>query len=299
MNETNPNPVRLRRSVLYVPADNHRAIEKSLTLPADCVIYDLEDAIAPEKKAEARENLRAHFSDHPNSAKERGIRINGLNTEWGTEDLLSARYCHVDAIVLSKVESPKDVRLVADALDEADAPESMKIFAMIETALGVVNASQISMLGRVDDARLSCLMVGINDLVKETRIDGDNARSIAHPWLMQIVLAARAGGVDVIDAVYNDFRDLDGFAAECKAATNLGFDGKSLIHPSQIDAANRNFGPSAAALSEAAEIVRAFARKENADKGVIQIEGKMVERLHLAQAQALLAKAELARDHKI
>mgnify|MGYP001811687545 CR=1 FL=1 len=299
MNEPNSNPVRLRRSVLYVPADNHRAIEKSLTLPADCIIYDLEDANAPEKKAEARENLRIHFSDHPNSAKERGIRINGLNTEWGTEDLMSARYCHVDAVVLSKVESTQDVSLVSDALDEADAPENMKIFAMIETALGVVNASQISMLGQPENARLSCLMVGINDLVKQTLIDGDNARSIAHSWMMQIVLAARAGGVDVVDAVYNDFRDLDGFVAECEAGAKMGFDGKSLIHPAQIDGANRSFGPSAAALSEAAEIVRAFSRSENAGKGVIQIDGKMVERLHLMQAQTLLAKAEMAKDHKL
>lgn len=294
MNDQDLHHPRLRRSALYVPADNLRAIEKSLTLPADCIIYDLEDAIAPEKKAEARENLRQHFMDHPNSAKERGVRINGLETEWGTEDLLCARYCQVDAVVLSKVGKRQDVLDVASALDETDASAGMKIFAMIETAQGVLNVTDIAALGKAGHARLECLMVGINDLVKETQIASSKARIIAHPWIMQIVLAARAGGIDVIDAVYNDFRDLEGFANECKGGREMGFDGKSLIHPAQIEAANLIFGPSEFEIAEAKAIVSAFALPENANKGVIQLDGKMVERLHLLQAQALLEKASLA-----
>lgn len=294
MTESDLNQARLRRSTLYVPADNLRAIEKSLTLPADCIIYDLEDAIAPEKKAEARENLRGHFSAHPNSAKERGIRINGLETQWGTEDLMCARFCQVDAVVLSKVGMPQDVLDVASALDETDAPDAMKIFAMIETAQGILNVAEIAELGRAAHSRLSCLMVGINDLVKETQISGLNARTIAHSWIMQIVLAARAGGIDVIDAVYNDFRDLEGFAIECKGGREMGFDGKSLIHPAQIASANAIFGPSEEEITEAKAIVSAFTTLENANKGVIQLGGKMVERLHLEQAQALLEKASLA-----
>lgn len=298
MNESDLNQPRLRRSVLYVPADNLRAIDKSLTLPADCIIYDLEDAIAPEKKAEARENLRDHFSNHPNSAKERGIRINGLDTEWGTEDLMCARYCQVDAVVLSKVGLPQDILSVASALDETDAPSAMKIFAMMESAQGILNVADIAELGSADHSRLSCLMVGINDLVKETRIASNDARRIAHSWMMQIVLAARAGNLDVVDAVYNDFRDLDGFVQECAAGRAMGFDGKSLIHPSQIDAANEVFGPSEQELVEAKAIVSAFAIPENASKGVIQLGGKMVERLHLMQAEALLEKAALAGNQK-
>ena len=298
MDEIDLNHMRLRRSTLYVPADNHRAIEKSLALPADCIIYDLEDAIAPEKKADARENLRNHFSDHPNSAKERGIRINGLETEWGTEDLMCARFCQVNAVVLSKVGLPQDVLNVASALDETDAPSAMKIFAMIETAQGILNVAEIAELGKVGHSRLSCLMVGINDLVKETQISSSNARTIAHSWMMQIVLAARAGGLDVIDAVYNDFQDLEGFARECEAGREMGFDGKSLIHPAQIEAANKIFGPSEEELAEANAIVKAFAKPENASKGVIQLDGKMVERLHLMHAEALLEKASLA-DSKL
>lgn len=286
--------MRLRRSILYVPADNHRAIEKSLTLPADCIIYDLEDAIAPDMKAEARENLRIHFSDHPNSAKERGIRINGLDTDWGTEDLMCARFCQVDAVVLSKVGAPQDVLDVASALDETDAPGAMKIFAMIETAQGILNVAQIAELGEANHSRLSCLMVGINDLVKETQISSANARIVAHSWMMQIVLAARAGGLDVIDAVYNDFHDLEGFIQECESGREMGFDGKSLIHPAQIEVANAKFGPSEQELAEANAIVNAFAKPENANKGVIQLDGKMVERLHLMQALTLLEKGSLA-----
>lgn len=296
MTELDLDHILLRRSTLFVPADNQRAINKSLTLPADCIVYDLEDAIAPEMKAEARENLRRHFSDHPNSDKERGIRINGLETEWGTEDLMCARYCQVDAVVLSKVSAPQDVINVALALDETDAPAAMKIFGMIETAQGVLNVSEIARLGGQAHSRLTCLMVGINDLVKETQISGLKARTVAQSWMMHIVLAARASGIDVVDAVFNDFRDSEGFEKECEDGRAMGFGGKSLIHPSQIEPANRIFGPSNDELAEANAIVRAFALPNNAGKGVIQLDGKMVERLHLEQAEAVLKKAALAKD---
>lgn len=286
---------KLRRSVLYVPADNPRAVAKSLDLNADCIIYDLEDAVAPDRKAAAREALRDHFKVHQSARAERLIRINPLVSEFGTEDLMCVRACVCDGVVLPKVDSSKDILAVSEAFEQMDAPDHMQIFAMIETAQGILNIADIAVLGALRSARLACFIVGLNDIVKETRISTLYARRHAHSWLMQIVLAARVGGIDVIDAVYNDFRDIDGFVAECAAGVEMGFDGKSLIHPAQIDGANNAFMPSEVALSEANAIVNAFALPENHSKVVIQLDGKMVELLHLEQAKALLAKAEMVR----
>lgn len=288
-------PVKLRRSVLYVPADNERALAKSHNLDADCLIYDLEDAVAPEAKAQARENLRKHFADHPHARAERAIRINALSTEFGTEDLMCARACQPDAIVLPKVNMSRDILELSDALDEMDTPEDLQIFAMIETAKGILNIGDIADVSDASGGRLSCFIVGLNDLITETQINAEHARQHAHSWLMQILLAARAGTIDVIDSVYNDFRDTDGFNSECFSAVEMGFDGKSLIHPSQIQATNLAFMPNESELIEADAIVSAFRLPENQTKGVISLNGKMVERLHLVQAEALLAKAAIAR----
>lgn len=282
---------RPRRSALYSPAANSRALEKAEGLDCDVIIFDLEDSVAPDAKGAARENLRSHFAAHPHGRAERLIRINRLDSDWGTEDFLAARACHPDGLVLPKVEEPSDVLALVDALTETDAPPDMVIFAMIETARGLMNLSAIAELGRLPGARLAGLIVGMNDIIMETRLAPAQARANAHPWLMQCVLAARAGGLDVLDAVYNDFRDAEGFAVECHDGAEMGFNGKTLIHPSQIATANLAFSPSEAALVEAQAIVEAFRDPANAGRGVIVIDGTMVERLHLQQAEALLARA--------
>lgn len=291
-----PSLSALRRSVLYVPADRPRAMTKAETLDCDAIIFDLEDAVAPEQKDAAREALRAHFKAHPSSDKERAIRINALSTPWGTEDFLAARAVLPDAILVPKVDDTRAIAEVADALDETDAPASIALWAMIETSRGVINAASIAESGA--ELRLACFVVGTNDLFKETGLGGADARKHAHPWLMQIVLAARAGGLGVLDGVFNDHTDLAGCTEECRQGAAMGFDGKTLIHPAQIDPANGAFAPDPEAVERARRLVAAFARADNAGKGVISFEGGMAERLHLALAEALIAKAEqIARRH--
>lgn len=277
-----------RRSVLYIPADKPRALKKAASLTCDAIIFDLEDSVAPDNKAAAREALRAHFRADQVASGERIIRINGLDTPWGTEDLLAARACLPDAILVPKVSSMDDLRAVADALDETDAPDDLDLWAMIETPRGVVQLDRIAGASM----RLSALVVGINDLLKATGLSGPDALDHAHPWLMQIVLAARAHGLAALDGVFADLRDSDGFAAACCRSAAMGFDGKTLIHPNQIAAANTVFCPSTEALDRARRIVDAFAQPENKGRGVIALDGQMVERLHLDQAIELLAKAE-------
>jgi citrate lyase subunit beta/citryl-CoA lyase len=216
------------------------------------------------------------------------VRINPLAGEWGDDDLAAALACAPDAVLLPKVDTARDILEAGDALDDAGAPADMKIWAMIETPKALLNLGAIAELGRDPASRLACFVAGTNDLAKET---GVSDRRYLTPWLMQMVLAARAGGLDLLDGVYNDFRDADGFARECAEAAGMGFDGKTLIHPAQIEAANRAFAPSQAAARQARAVVDAFARPENAGKGVIALDGRMVERLHLAQAEKLLAKA--------
>lgn len=281
---------RPRRAVLYVPATNARALAKANTLACDAVVIDLEDAVAPEAKDEAREALRVFFGAGPARDREWVIRINPLAGDWGTEDLLAARACRPDAILIPKVDGPRDVLDVADALRETDPPEPLTLWAMVETPRAMLNIGAIAELGRDRGARLSCLVAGTNDLVKDTGIRATPDRRHLVPWLMQMVLAARAGGLTVLDGVSNDFRDLDGFARECDAAAAMGFDGKTLIHPAQIAPALAAFSPSPEEVAAAMAIREAFAHPDNAGKGVISLDGRMVERLHLMQAERLLAK---------
>ena len=277
---------RPRRSLLFVPAGNARALEKSDGLAADGLIYDLEDSAAPGEKPAARERLREHLAAG-RFPGERIVRINGLDTEWGTEDLLMARGAGVDAVLLPKVESAEAVREVAVALSEMDAPESLAIWAMIETPRGIRDVDPIAMEGVAD--RLAALVVGPNDIALSTGVAPGEGRAELLPWLMRIVLAAKAEGLAVLDGVYADFRNIDGFAAECRAGRHMGFDGKTLIHPAQIGPANKAFAPDPAAVAQARAVVEAFGRPENRDRGVIQIDGRMVERLHLTQAERLIA----------
>ncbi|MEX6508255.1 CoA ester lyase [Jiella sp. M17.18] len=278
--------LRPRRSLLFVPAANARALEKSATLPADGLIFDLEDSVGPKEKPAAREALRAHLAAAP-ATGERIVRINGLNTSWGTEDLLMARGAGVDAILLPKVESPAAVLAVATALADMDAPDDLKLWAMIETPRGILEAAWIAEEGA--ESRLAALVVGPNDIKLATGVAPGPERAELLPWLMQIVLAAKSFGLAVLDGVYADFRDAEGFAGECAAGRRMGFDGKTLIHPAQIAPANAAFAPDPEAIAAAERIVAAFAAPENAAKGVISLDGRMVERLHLEEAQRLLA----------
>jgi citrate lyase subunit beta / citryl-CoA lyase len=218
------------RSVLCVPASNPQALATLSALKMDAVILDLADAVAPEAKETARENMRAFFKAKPLGAAKFAIRINGFQTEWGNEDFLAARACKPDAIVLPKVESPQDILIASDALVETDAPDSLKLWAMIDTPRGVMNIAAIAALGTHGKSRLACL--------PET---GAKTRMAIMPWLSQIVLAGRAGGLAVLDGVFNESDDQVGFEAECRQAYDIGFDGKTLVHPGQIEAANSVF----------------------------------------------------------
>jgi len=295
MTKSSSRPVRPRRSVLYLPANNARALDKLRGLSCDSVVFDLEDSIAPGAKDEARENLRGFFSDGRAAAlpagMEKVIRINALSSPWGGEDLLAARGCKPDAILIPKVEAPEDILAVEDALDQTDAPAGLRLWAMIETPRGVMNAGQIARMARSDGARLDCFITGTNDLLKETGVASLPGQPWLSSWLMQIVLAARAYGLDVLDGVYNDFKDEAGLARECADGQAMGFDGKTLIHPAQISPANQAFGIAPEQLSEAKAIAAAFALPDNQKRGVISHEGRMVERLHLEMAERLIEKA--------
>ncbi|RUM09707.1 HpcH/HpaI aldolase/citrate lyase family protein [Rhizobium chutanense] len=288
----------LRRSVLSVPAINPRALEKTHAVDCDAVIFDLEDSVAPEKKVEARENLRRFFSDRPLENKERIIRINGLSTDFGSADMELVTALGPDAVLLPKVDEPQDVTDVSDLLSEAYVPDDLRIWAMIETPRGILNAAAITEAGRTPGSRLDCLVVGLNDLRKETGVPAQSGRGYLVPWLMQVVLAVSAYGLDAIDSVFNDFRDEQGFDAECRQGRAMGFAGKMLIHPAQIEPANRYFGPSAEEIAEAETIVAAFADPASAGLNVINSGGRMVERLHLVQAEALVHKARLISARK-
>ena len=293
------HPLRLRRSVLTVPAVNARALAKSAALDCDAVIFDLEDSVLPEKKAEAREALARHFETlDRSSGREHVIRINPLEGADGVLDLETALACMPDAVLLPKVSEPQDVLTVADWFSEAGADDGPRLWAMIETAAGLLNLAAIAETGRTHGGRLDCLVVGLNDLRKETRIADIPGRPFLVPLLLQVVVAARASGLDVIDAVFNDFADTDGLEAECRQGRQMGFDGKMLIHPTQIAPANDAYGMTEAEVAEALAIVSAFAAPENAGKAVVTIAGRMVEKLHADEAERVIARADLINERK-
>jgi citrate lyase subunit beta/citryl-CoA lyase len=290
--------IRPRRSVLYVPASNERALAKVASLACDGVVFDLEDSVAPEEKAAARDRLQAFLRDSRPTGPEIVIRINALAGEWGADDLALAGAVEPDAILLPKVDTARDLLEAGDALDDADVAHTTKLWAMIETPKALLNIGAIAELGRDPASRLACLVAGSNDIAKATGIRTMPDRRYLVSLLLQIVVAARAGGLCVLDGVVNDFRDAERLAAECAEAASMGFDGKTLIHPGQIDAANAAFAPGAEALAEARAVVTAFARPENAGKGVIALDGRMVERLHLAEAETLLARAAMIEGRR-
>lgn len=280
-----------RRAVLYVPASNQKALVKSTKLPADAVIYDLEDSVAPQMKLQARDNLRQHFQLQTDSSPTQAIRINTLDTQWGYDDLKLAAKLGVDAIILPKTETPQQLIEAARALDDLDAPETVGIWAMIETPRGILNADEIARLAQKSAARLQCFIIGTNDIALSTGVKTCNQRSALLPWMMQVILAARAGGIDVLDGVYNNFHDLEGFLAECEQGAMLGFDGKTLIHPSQIEPALATYSSSMQDMEWANQVIAAFNLPENRKNGVITLNGSMVEQLHIRQAERILARA--------
>ena len=287
--KTAMNSVTRRRSMLCLPASNAKALAKLAILECDATIYDLEDAVAPNMKAASRDALIAHFAAGAKAGVEHVIRVNAASSGHLEADLEAVAACRPDAVLLPKVESPADLDDLARRLDALKLQDAA-LMAMIETPKGILHAAGIA---QASTPRLKAFVVGLNDLRKETRVPRSPDRQLLHPWLMQVVLAARAYGISPIDSVSNDFRDLAAFDAECVEGRSMGFDGKMLIHPAQIDAANLRFGPSSEELDEARAIVAAFARPEAQGLGAININGTMVERLHLAEAEKRLAEARL------
>ena len=287
-----PRPIRPRRSVLYMPGANARALEKARTLPADVLILDLEDAVAPDAKAVARSQVSDAVQADAYGSREVVIRVNGPDTVWWDEDLSAAVSAKPDAVLVPKVSSAESVQSISQAMKTAGVQTGTTLWIMIETPLAILNIAEIAAAAQLPDGLLTCFVLGTNDLAKDTGASLDSDRFAMVPWLAQSVVAARAYGVDVIDGVYNNFKDVDGFEAECRQGMLLGMDGKTLIHPGQIEAANRLFSPDAETISWSRKIISAFEHPENVGLGVITVDGKMVERLHAEMARKTVAIAD-------
>lgn len=282
--------IRPRRSALYMPGSNARALEKAKSLDADVVIFDLEDAVAPEVKAEARAQVAEAVRGGGYGRREVVVRINAPDTEWSKDDVAAMAGAGCDALLVPKVSTPVEIATVEEWL--GDAPATIKLWAMIETPIAILNVAQIAAAAVKPDGRLSCFVIGTNDLVKDTRAEMDAARTPALYWLSATITAARAYDIDVLDGVYNNFKDLDGFERECAHGKMLGMDGKTLIYPTQIDAANKTFSPAADEVAWARRVLAAFEEPENRGKGVIKMDGQMVELLHAEMAKRTVAIAD-------
>lgn len=278
---------RPRRSALYLPASNARAIEKARSLPADVIVLDLEDAVAPDMKEEARDAAIAAVEAGGFGHREVAIRANGIETEWGRDDLLAIARSKADAVLVPKVSTPTDIDRYETALSAA--PSSMQLWAMIETCASIAQLDAIA--ARAATTRLSLFVMGTNDLAKEMRARLTPERTPFLPFLSLTVAAARAHGISVLDGVCNEFRDIGIFRAEAEQGLLFGFDGKTLIHPAQIEPCNAVFSPGEDELAHARAVIEAFSLPENRGKGAIQVEGRMAELLHLEQARRLVALA--------
>jgi citrate lyase beta subunit len=284
--------VRPRRSVLYMPGANTRALEKARTLPADALIFDLEDAVAPEAKEAARTNVVLAAESKAYGKREIVIRCNGLATPWGEADIQAIAKSGADAILVPKVESAAQVTHVVSLLDTADAPTDMAVWAMMETPKGMLRAEEIA----GSHPRLGLFVMGTNDLVKDMRARHTPMRLPMITALGIGMLAARAHGLAILDGVYNDIQDTAGFRAVCQQGLEMGFDGKTLIHPSQVEPCNEVFAPSAAELEMAGKIVAAFKAAQAEGKGVVTVDGRMIENLHVEQAERALALASAIKE---
>ncbi|WP_374970220.1 HpcH/HpaI aldolase/citrate lyase family protein [Terrabacter sp. BE26] len=285
---TEQTAYRPRRSVLYMPSSNERALEKAKTLPVDALILDLEDAVAPEAKEAAREKACAAVRSGEYGRRELTIRVNGLGSQWHDADLAAAAAAGPDAIVVPKVGSADEVRALVEAMDAAGAPERTRLWAMVETPVAVLHAEEIA---RASD-RLACLVLGTNDLYKELGATFAPGRAAIQTSLQLAVLAARAAGVSVVDGVYNDVKDAGGFLAEARQGRELGFDGKTLIHPGQVEPCNEVFAPSAAQVEQARAVIEAFEAAQAQGRGVATLDGRLIENLHVDSARKVLATAE-------
>ena len=284
--------IRPRRSVLYMPGSNARALEKAKTLAVDGVILDLEDSVAPDAKEAARAQVAEAVKAGGFGTREVVIRVNGVDTPWHAEDLAAAAHAAPDAILVPKVQSPDTLELIGRRLMDMGTDHKTRVWAMIETPLAIFNVLTIAAEARDSESRLAVLVMGTNDLAKDTRARLVPGRAPMLAWLSTCVAAARIHGVDILDGVYNDLANSDGFAMECAQGVELGFDGKTLIHPNQIAPCNTAFSPSKAEVEQARKMIAAFDRPENKGKGVVSIDGRMVERLHADMARRTVAIAE-------
>jgi citrate lyase subunit beta/citryl-CoA lyase len=279
--------LRPRRSVLYMPAANDRALEKAQSIPADAIIFDLEDAVAPDAKPDARAKAVAAVTSGDYGNRELTIRCNGLDTQWGADDVAAAGPAAPSAVVIPKVDSVEYLDRVSAILDDAGAPGAVRIWAMIETPRAVFDVRAIAAHPRV-----AVLVMGTNDLAKELRAPLVPGRHPLVPHLATALLAARESGKVILDGVYNDVKDADGFAAECRQGMEMGFDGKTLIHPSQVDPANETWAPSADDVEYAQRVIAAFDDAVADGRGVVTVDGRMIENLHVDNARRVLATAQ-------
>jgi citrate lyase subunit beta/citryl-CoA lyase len=279
--------LRPRRSVLYMPAANERALEKAKTIPADALIFDLEDAVAPDAKEAARANACAAAGSGEYGRREVTIRCNGLDTPWGADDLAAAATSGAAAVVIPKVGSVAQLDEVSARLDAARAPSTLGIWAMVETPTAILDVRAIAAHPRVP-----VLVMGTNDLAKELRAAQVPGRAPLMPHLAAALLAAREAGKVILDGVYNDVKDLDGFRAECVQGAQMGFDGKTLIHPGQVEPCNEVWAPTEAEIEYARRVIAAFDEAVADGRGVVTVDGRMIENLHVANAQRTLAVAE-------
>jgi len=287
MTEMTASALRPRRSVLYMPAANERALEKAKTLPADAIIFDLEDAVAPDAKEAARANAVAAASSPDYGRRELTIRCNGLDTRWGAEDLAAAANSGASAVVIPKVASVSTLDTVSSLLDAAGAPARMKIWAMIETPTAILDVRAI-----VAHPRVAVLVMGTNDLARELRAALIPGR---HPLLAHLataLLATREAAKVILDGVYNDVKDLDGFRNECVQGAEMGFDGKTLIHPGQVEIANEVWAPTVDEVAHARRVIDAFEKGLSEGRGVVTIDGRMIENLHVDNARRAIAVAD-------
>ncbi|WP_281019668.1 MULTISPECIES: CoA ester lyase [unclassified Minwuia] len=279
--------VRPRRSVLYMPGSNTRAMEKAKTIAADAIILDLEDAVSPDAKATARQQIVDALAAGGYGKREMIVRINGLDTPWGADDMAAIAKSGADAILVPKINDAETVQGLVAAMDKAGAPASMALWCMMETPIGILNAQSI---GAASD-RVAVWVMGTNDIAKDTGAHHTPMRLPMVTALGICMLAARAYGIQILDGVYNDIKDEDGFRDICQQGLEMGFDGKTLIHPSQVVPCNEVFSPTEAQLEMAARIVAGFEEAQREGKGVVTVDGRMIENLHVEQAKKQLALA--------
>ena len=284
--------IRPRRSLLFMPGSNARALEKARNLPADGIILDLEDSVAPDAKAIARDMIAQTLAAGGFGNREILVRINALDSPWWIDDVSMAGKARPHGILVPKISSVEDLSAIADRLSDINADMSIRVWAMIETAGAILHAEELAAASRDSEMRLAGFVFGPNDIARETRIRMQPGRAAMLPMITHCVLATRLHGLEILDGPYSDFSNAEGFAQECAQGRDLGFDGKTLIHPSQIEACNAIFTPPAEEVTQARRIIAAFERPENASRGAIQLDGGMVERLHAEMAKRTIAMAD-------